>query len=180
MLLINPAQAKEAWGADLGVAGLFRYNKGETIPGSGEDVRMIYGGTAFLKWRMLNLGFEYLRSSYSFDEDEDPLVGQGYHVFGDIEHSSGLGVFGRYIHWDPTTENDEDLPSTVTSYTGNDAAIMQDEDAVSWLVAGLFYQATKYVRVFGYYQREWYEETDAEDDTIAAEQILGTKLDVNF
>jgi len=180
VLLINPAQAKEAWGTDLGVAGTFRYNKGETIPGPGEDVRMIYGGMAFLKWQMLNLGFEYLRSSYSFDEDEDPLVGQGYHVFADVEHSTGLGVFARYMHWDPTTENDDAVVSTVTSYTGSGEDIMQDKDAVDWLVAGLFYQATQYVRVFGYYQREWYEETDAEDDTIAAEQILGTKLDVNF
>lgn len=180
VLLINPAQAMAAWGIDLGLAGVFRYDKGDTIAGPDKDIRMIYGSMAFLKWKMLNLGVEYLRNSYDYNEDEDPLVGHGYHVFADVEHTSGLGVFGRWMHWDPTTENDEGKDSFLTSYTGADAVIAQDEDAVDWLVAGAFYQATKYVRVFGYYQREWYEETDAEDDTIAAEQIVGAKLDVKF
>jgi len=179
VLMLTPLQGVR-WLRDFGLAGTFRYDKGETIPGPEMDQRMVYGGMAFWRVKRFNAGFEYLRTRYDFHEDFDPLEAQGLHAFADFSLPRGLGIFARWMLWNPSLDDDEETPSPYSSHTGSGNTLAADEDGLNWLIAGAFYQANQFLRLFGYYQREWYEEEDEDGDPIDPEQIVGAAVDVSF
>lgn len=179
MVYLTPLQSTSAL-ADVGLAGVFRYDNGEDLSGPSMDTRMLYGGMFFAKISRFNLGFEYLRTSQEYNEDEDPIIAHGYHVFGDVMLTQQFGLLARWMHWDANTANDREALSNRQSILMTDALLPQDEDGVDWLTAGVFYFVNAYVRLFAYYRTEWYEETDEEDKTIDAEQIVGAATEIRF
>ena len=168
----------------LGLMALYRFDKQE--PDYVELSHTVFD--VILGYKMdidETMGFsvngEYAqRSTTSGDEeispliagsDLNPLVSTAYSIWGDFWFMSKYGVLARYDFFDPNTENDEDANIG-----------WQDEETT--LLAGVWYQPIKQVRLCANYREIGYtaEIPDDKGDQVAMQpdKFIFVNTEVKF
>ena len=140
--------------SNLSLMGFVRYDKQE--PDYPEMSHLIYD--ALLSYQLevadgmgFSLNGEYIQRTTTFGDDTDAINSVVFSGWADFWFLRNYGLLGRYDYFDPNTENDED------SGVGY-------EDETGHLLAGVFYNPIKQVKLCLNYRMDTYSEKILDDN----------------